>query len=734
MIVTTKAAKIKEIIAQRLPLAEKIATVESNLKLLRDKLQRLEAQKQELLTKTTDATIASYLAEIDLLTVKNKLEQETAILSQLKARFARKTLNIGVVGRAGQGKSQLLQSLSGLTNAEIPTGDRQHCTGVRSTIHHNPNLETYAEIWFHSETSFLVEVIHPYYEKLHLGLKPMSLDDFGSQPLPPLGEELSKNAVSGAMYEHLRNYHDNLDKYRHLFAENSPYRLRKDEIRAYIAQDTVDGQRSYYNYLAAREAKIVCSFPNQDLGEIALVDMPGLGDTGLGDQERLLQVLGQDVDLVLFIRMPRPPRDYWADVDVQLYDLANSALRDLPLEKWSFLILNRTNPDSPIKDNSIYCQDLANTYLNKHLYFVDCLIANCADTSETHQKILDPVLDYLTNNITTLDQEYATACQERLLEIHNTLNSELTKANQTLKLVSMTGNWFSLFEQLFEQLWDELTTSLEDLLEKFREQRDWEDFDFKEQVEAAIKACQTDTGIPTPEEVEIRRKRLGGYPNAYYEYLNEIRAHLSQHFLLLDQGLKKGLERVKTEVANVLIHQGRMGNLTTATGSEFLKVMVEQIPPQLDSLKFGFQTLAEFNLSYRGMIQHRIRVHLDDLTPNSTTLQLSTHPDAEEVLTCLRSLQAEAVYKCQTALDDLLAEPSQAAFAIVEEFLDRVLRAEGVKSQWRIFIEDIRGDIWSSEFAQLGSQTRTRREWLDLVKQVSAANQIDQLRFLDGKT
>ncbi|ELR96438.1 hypothetical protein [Gloeocapsa sp. PCC 73106] len=727
MILTTKTEKIQEIIHQRLPLAEKIAQVETNLKQLRAKLQILGA-------KTKEETISSYLQEIDLLTPQNKLEQEIAILSRLKTRFGRKTLNLGVVGRAGQGKSKLLQSLSGLTSAEIPTGDRQHCTGVRSTIYHNPNLETYAEIWFHSETAFLTEVIHPYYEKLHLGLKPSNLEAFGKQPLAPLGEELSKNAVSGAMYEHLRNYHTNLDKYRHLFAEASPYRLSQDQIRAYIAQDTVDGQRNYYNYLAAREAKIVCSFPNQDLGQIALVDMPGLGDTGLGDPERLIQVLGQDVDLVLFIRMPRPPRDYWADVDVQLYDIASQALRDLPLEKWSFLILNRTNSDSPIKDNSIYCQDLASTHLDKHLYFVDCLIANCGNSIEANQKILDPILDYLTENITSLDQQYAQACQERIWEIHHSINAELTKAQQSLKLISMPSNWFSLFEQLFEQLWDELTTSLEDLLEKFREQRDWEDFDFKEQVEAAIKACQTDTGIPTIVEVETRRKRLGGYPNAYYEYLNEIRAHLSQHFLLLDRGLKKGLERVKSEVAAVLIQQGRLGNLTTATGSEFLSTIVEQIPPELDSLRFGFQTLAEFNLAYRGMIQHRIRVHLDDLTPNSTTLQLSTHPNAEEVLICLRSLQAEAVYKCQTALDDLLAEPSQAAFAIVEEFLDRVLRAEGVKSQWRIFLEEIRGEIWSSEFAQLGTQTRTRREWLDLVKQVSDANHIDQLRFLDGKT
>lgn len=726
----TTSKQIKQIIAQRLPLGERIKEIELNLKLLKDKLQQLENYRQQILSQSNDVKLSSYLETIDYISLSNKLETEIGVLNLLKARFSRQTLNLGVIGRAGQGKSRLLQSLSGLTNTEIPTGDRQHCTGVRCTIYHHPQLETYGEIWFHSETSFLEEVIYPYYDKLHLGLKPPSLDSFASQPLPPLPETLANNAVSGAMYEHLSHYHLNLPKYRHLFRITSPYVIPKAEIRSYIAQDTPEGERIYSNYLAAKEAKIICSFPNQDLGQIALVDMPGLGDTGLGDQERLISVLGKDVDLVLFIRLPRPPRDYWADVDVQLYDIANQALRDLPLDKWSFLILNRTNADSPIKDNSLYCQDLANSYLDKHLYTVNCIIANCANPTEAHEQILDPVLDYLTKNITTLDQQYSHSCQQRLLEIHHTLNAELAKAQQVLKLVSL-GNWFPLFEQLFEELWDNLTTSLEDLLSKFREQRDWEDLDFKQQVEAAIQACQTDTGIPTLEDIETRRKRLGGYPNAYYEYLNEIRAHLSQHFLLLDEGLQKGIDRVKSEVAQILSVQAHLGKLDKNTPTDFLNQVISQIPPELTDLSLGLQILADFNLSYRGMIQHRIRVHLDDLTPNFTSLQLSTNPNASEVLNCLRSLHAEAVYKCQTALDDLLAEPSQAAFAILEEFLDRVLRAQGIKSQWRIFLEEIRNQIWSQEFAQLGTQTRMRREWLDLVKQVTSANELDKLRFLN---
>ena len=52
--------------------------------------------------------------------------------------------------------------------------------------------------------------------------------------------------------------------------------------------------------------------------------MPGLGDTGIGDEDRLVRTLGQEIDFILFVRMPKITGDYWADVDVQLYDVANS--------------------------------------------------------------------------------------------------------------------------------------------------------------------------------------------------------------------------------------------------------------------------------------------------------------------------------------------------------------------------------------------------------------------------
>ena len=291
-------------------------------------------------------------------------------------------------------------------------------------------------------------------------------------------------------------------------------------------------------------------------------------------------------------------------------------------------------------------------------------------------------------------------------------------------------SWFPVFIKLFNKLWNDLTVGLEGLLRDLRWQRDAQDADFKDQVNAALQACREDTGIPSLEEIEIRRDSEGSYNIAYNKYLHEIRAYLSQNFLPLDNGLKRSLENIKSQVVDILSDQGRLGTLTDAKGTIFLDAIESLIPEGLSRLKLGFHILSTFDLSYRGLIQHRIRRHLDRLTPDETPLQLSKSPSAQEILVSFQTLHAEALYECEAALDELLCEPSQAAYAIVEEFVDRILRAEGVKDDWQIFLEEIRSEIWVTEFEKLGENSRLRREWMNSVERALSANQFDLVNFL----
>jgi hypothetical protein len=181
--------------------------------------------------------------------------------------------------------------------------------------------------------------------------------------------------------------------------------------------------------------------------------------------------------------------------------------------------------------------------------------------------------------------------------------------------------------------------------------------------------------------------------------------------------LKKTIEGTKAKVADVLVEKCGLGGLTKARGAEFLAEVASQIPPDYTELKKGFDILSGFNLSYRGLIQHRIRLQLDPLTPDKTA-GLKPGANAQDILDHLHELYQETIYNCENALHGFLSEPSQASFAIVEEFADRVLRAKTAQKEWKRFLRRKRGQIWN-DFDNLQKQIDASQEWSRLLDSVS---------------
>lgn len=619
-----------------------------------------------------------------------------------------------------------------MTAAEIPDGDRLHCTGVSSTIHHNPNPNepAYGLVWFHSEQSFLEEIIRPYYEKLRWGTPPTTLQDFAQQPLPSLPSDLKIYAAPKAMHEHLTDYRDKLGKYYHLLTTPSPLRISREQIREYVAQDNTEGHRIYFNYMAVKKVEIFCPFPNSDIGSIALIDTLGLGDTGVGDEERLVKTLGEDVDAILFVRMPKSSGDYWADVDVQLYDTAKKALVDLPVNLWSFLVLNQTALDSNNGDNSKNCLDLADSLNKTHIEVVKCAIADCANSQPANQ-VLDEVLNYLTANITALDKQYASACQERLNQLYHQINVELNKArNALVAITSDTRKFLNLFEQLLQ----DIASGLVELVAQLQQQRQNIDPYFEQQVKSALKACEDTKCLPS--ETIIKSRAISpefkqSYEAVYRIYIAELRACLSQHFLSLDEGMKQSIYHLKSQVTDVLVSQGRLGEITQKRGPEFLKLMADLLSKQQNQLELGFTTLWKFDISYGALLLKVIRESLNKLLAPDTNKPTKPPLDAAAVRANLELLHKEAIAECSEILERWLTMPSQVGYYMVEEFVDRILYAEGIKEEWFVFLnqEDVRSLIWP-EFKQLDAMKQLQQGWNGMVERAISANQLDALQFL----
>lgn len=498
-----------------------------------------------------------------------------------------------------------------------------------------------------------------------------------------------------------------------------------------MAQRDVNGETLFYNYIAVREVKIVCKFPSDDLGRIALVDMPGLGDTGIGDEERMVKTLGEDIDVVIFVRMPRPLGDHWAEVDLALYDTASRALAsDLPIHLWSFLVLNRTGEGARQGDNINNCHDLLNTR-QERMAFVNALIADCAKPDETNGGVLEEVLKYLTGAIAELDARYASSCQDRLQQIQQAVLAVLDKARQALGPASPSGGDHPLFVKLFNKVWDDLTVGLTRLVKELRDHRADAHPALKQGLEEVLEKCRQDTGVPGIEEITRRGYGRGSYLIAYHEYLHEIRTHLSRKFLALDGSLKALLNETKAQVAQTLLDAGRLSPLGKASDAYFITEAALTIPDAMPKIKLGLGVLAGFELSYRGFIQHRVRQHLDILTPDLTPAHASATPTAEEIQSMLESLHGEALYEVRSAFDNWMSEPSEVTFAIVEEFVDQVLRSEGAQDEWRNLYQELRSEIWPEEFEKFETHSRVRRRWDEAVARVSAAAVQDRLQFLN---
>ena len=616
--------------------------------------------------------------------------------------------------------------------------------------------------------SFLNEVIRPYYEGLELGETPASLQGLNKDNIPLLPES-RRDAPSRAMYGHLRKtYSENLERYRQLVKESSSLDISKDEIRTYVTQDTLDGDgQPIVHYLAVKEVEIFCNFPNADVGNIALIDLPGLGDMNYVDEERLTKTLEQDVDFVLFVRMPSSLGDDWSDFDVDLYERARKSLDILPISLWSFMVLNWVKGDKD-NDNLERCKALATSIYDKNIEVHSTVIADCSDETEAQKEVLDQVLNYLVNNIAFIDQKYASSCQEQLNQLQKDINTELEKSRQVLAQYDE----MSKFEDRFPDVWKRLTTGLETLIRDLQSKRETEDPAFKAEIEVVIKKCRDEVALPSIDELKTIRDETDAYKIAYLQYIPQLRAELSKYFLFLDGQLQTLMDAVKSQIVDVLVDEGRLGGLARSRGKDFLEVVAERLPQhqsngKISELQLGFQTLARFDVLYSGIIQRQIRQHLDKLDPDasdilpnlssskvaekppahsSVSLEKGSSPDiasssddvsvithktlsAKHVQDALVALHDTIVSECEAALNGMLKEPNEVAYSMAREFSDRVLRATGVQTEWRKFLFKERSLIWE-EFRRIADRAQQQQEWQMLLDEAKFANQLELFQFL----
>lgn len=707
--------RIADILDEREPFSREIRARHANLQQQLQALKGLQTLYSQI-ERQGPQGMFSLIQHLPLPPLIEKMEALEKELHKPIRRFARPTLNIGVVGRAGQGKSTLLQKLSGVGVEAIPAGGRGFCTGVRSIIQYNPDpAQKGGLISFYTREEFLRDVLAPYYQRLGLGEAPRVLEQFTSQPLPRL---VKKDALSRAMYQHLEAYREQAHVYAQRL-DTADLAVPLHQVRRYVAQDSINGDERYYEFMAVKEATITADFHQKDVGKIALVDMPGLGDTGVGDDQRLMQALGEEVDVVLFVLMPHM-RAELQDHDFQLYDLAHEAMGGfIPIEDWSFMVLNhKTTLDD---DNGLRCEDIKKKIENgtsghgdHPIKIVRCIVADCSNEAAAGAQVLTPVLEYLAREMHMLDERYIAAWRLKLCALDQEIEQLLEQASLALNEKASEHKEDQAFEQCFRNLWPQLTTASIDLVEELKSESSNPNEQFAAHLQKIIDSCRQDQGLPAVDEIPKRIGSYGAPINAFNDYLHHIRTHLTRQFITIDDHTNFTMDEVKTKVAHLFLSVGRLDYLFSRLSDEkeLLTVMATQ-PLLSEMLRETFRMLGNYQLSLRGVFLHRIRESnaLTDISPFYGTRVPPRDYSPQGVQQMLDVLQKAAVDRIEHSLSNFMTMPGGAACALGEEFIDQTLRSKDAERDWRLFYKAHRAMIWPEVFEQSIVWNELQQAW-----------------------
>ncbi len=565
----------------------------------------------------------SVIESIPFESCRKRLVTEKSIWEKLEKRFARNTINMGVVGRMGQGKSTFLQRITGLTDEVIPAKKGPACTSTQSNIFHNSNPEHEgALVHFYNEEEFLEFVVKPYFNKLvkypQLRLPkntPTIWKAFDELYIPQLSEETAiYSKEDAAYYQNFYELWKNRDQYKdNILKEREALSVTLDKVNQYVQYQyvsTTDTTKVSYEYVSIKRVDIYIKFGNDKAELLGLIDVPGLGDSHLGDEEKMIRAIGEDVDLILLTKKVIGQRDEWQKEDLALYDIIQNVLADkLPLYKWAILMVNKANAEET--DASLV------TNKAKHLGSIFAkYLSGDFSKAEDAKNILQQAIDFLYDEIINIDHQLMKTCKLQLYSLTEELHSIIS--NPINSQIGTGSN--VLFNNKCEAFSLELRKSLIKLLEdlKFSEKQNKETTDFGISIKKLIEVCRNSIEIPDQNKYDDKVKILLSQRGVWDRLLRDVRAQILTIFHDLGKSQTSIINERKKRIARVLSQSNLLGKLNLGEGLEFLEhlsqLMKNNMPPN-STLSKGIQDLNEFHFSYSGYVQnfvyHIIKEYFD---------------------------------------------------------------------------------------------------------------------------
>ena len=409
-------SEVDAILANRKKVLEKVQEEGEKLEELRSFCNKIESlldeyPEQEFKGKFTE--YGQYRKILDDLLEANK---------KTERRLSRKTINIGVAGGARVGKSTLLQTLTGLTDNQIPSGIGEPVTAVRSQIFNQEAGATpFARIEFYDETDFIENRIKPlmkdhtgfatYLRKKNINSDVFSIKEFLAYPFDQKCDdndsELEGKDEINIRLKKLLKIQKYYDSYKDSIGQGQKTVHDMSSLRQYVAYPKKE-ESEPHTYLTVRNVEIHCHFPSLDGVKIQLVDLPGFGEVG-GVDEIQLQGLDSEIDHAIQLLYPEANATSFLD---QNFTKISSSLEKIQKEVKGE---DRRNLFTCLVNQKVGCEQLCeilkkDLVKSSSIFSQDIIFVTDVTDKAAADQMFHKVLERMTTALPKLDEAFRKTC------------------------------------------------------------------------------------------------------------------------------------------------------------------------------------------------------------------------------------------------------------------------------------------------------------------------------------
>ncbi|MBR3222549.1 MAG: hypothetical protein IKF72_10005 [Kiritimatiellae bacterium] len=747
-------AKIRDVRAKKRP------EVEENLQKIEKLLSALRATRGR-----ADSVAARYpylkeaLRGISFDEAENALGKASKACEEALVRLRRDSINIGVAGKARQGKSQILQMLTGLGDEQIPTGAGGFCTASRSVVKNGDRQS--ATVFYLDEAKLLGSKVYPSYEPvgttdvaLGLSPRPSSIAAFLAVELPTVSESVA-SVEAFENWKKVQTLQKDLRAHPELVNRlgSAPESIDIRTVRKYLVKDKGED-----DYQVVDHVEIVTPFEMDLPKGMTVYDLPGLEDPTPGIRETMLRSVSEDADIVLLLRMPNNTGDDWCAADLRTMNMLKEVYPadEVQPKDWIQLVINLDRRPSSCNENNVeLMKDKAPSGFRP-------VVCDCG-SKDAVRKMVDANIDALVKQAGRIDDlriRHAHEAFSAAIGASRALSDALR--NATGDLIAQESG-FDFERHLIDFMGDLRGPLKRDLSSPFREmvgeilarhcKAAEEEFDRVYDENADAKDFPPE--LPVFSKPRIRSEFNAGYgPVGVVE--KAVRNQREAVLKLLRDQLSKCCGELVSRYFDCVVEAGFNSNPTlnrfssTSDADESSKERLEHFLSKIRangpyaSLEAAVEELLQFELSFDETILPAIYgiSDLDDFNPE--LLPLTTNEDGLKEIKILiercPSPEKRTVLlfnwlrqKSEIILSRIAPGADSNPFASISEHIANTMRAnydafafrfiwgDTCDNEWRHLADRNKSIFWKDEFDAASANSKLVQDWKSVLADLSAA-------------